>query len=107
MADTKKSIRFMSANLYLNCSNEVIQGMLNYYFKDTIESFLQKSTSEIIGAITLSSEFDSTLFQNKAWKEQIEILKSAVVGYNGTVFFEFSIPRMGKRVDAIVIIRNV
>jgi hypothetical protein len=81
--------------------------MLNYYFKDTIESFLQKSTSEIIGSITLSNEFDSTLFQNKAWKEQIEILKGAVAGYNGTIFFEFSIPRMGKRVDAIVIINNV
>ena len=81
--------------------------MLNYYYKDTIESFLQKSTSEIIGLITLSNEFDSTLFQNKAWKEQIEILKRAVAGYNGTIFFEFSIPRMGKRVDAIVIINNV
>lgn len=81
--------------------------MLNYYFKDTIESFLQKSTSEIIGSITLSNEFDSTLFQNKAWKEQIEILKNAISGYTGTLFFEFSIPRMGKRVDSILIINNV
>lgn len=81
--------------------------MLNYYFKDTIESFLQKNTSEIIGSITLSNQFDSTLYQNKAWKEQIEILKSAIAGHNGNIFFEFSIPRMGKRVDAIVIINNV
>src|SRR6188508_1533837 len=81
--------------------------MLNYYFKDTIGSFLQKNTSEVIGSITLSNEFDSTLFQNKAWKEQIDILKEALVGHNGTIFFEFSIPRMGKRVDAIVIINNV
>ena len=81
--------------------------MLNYYYKDTLESFLKKSTSDIIGSITLSNEFDSTLFQNKAWKEQIEILKSALVGYNGILFFEFSIPRMGKRVDAIAIINNV
>jgi len=81
--------------------------MLNYYFKDSIELFLQKSTSEIIGSITLSNEFDSTLFQNKAWKEQIEILKGALIGYDGIIFFEFSIPRMGKRVDSIVIINNV
>ena len=81
--------------------------MLNYYFKDTIESFLQKSTPEIIGSITLSNHFDSTLYQNKAWKEQIEILKNAITEHNGTIFFEFSIPRMGKRVDAIVIINNV
>jgi hypothetical protein len=81
--------------------------MLNYYFKDTVESFLQKSIEEIIGSITLSNQFDSTQFQNKAWKDQIEVLKNALLGYNGTIFFEFSIPRMGKRVDAIVIIDNV
>ncbi len=81
--------------------------MLNYYFKDTIESFLQKTTEEIIGSITLSNQFDSTLFQNKSWKEQIEILKNALAGYDGIVFFEFSILRMGKRVDSIVIIDNV
>src|SRR5438105_7639252 len=81
--------------------------MLNYYYKDTIASFLQKTTEEIIGSITLSNQFDSTLVQNKAWKEQIEILRNAVAGYNGTIFFEFSIPRMGKRVDAIVIIDNI
>lgn len=81
--------------------------MLNYYFKDNIESFLLTNTSEIIGSITLSNEFDATLFQNKAWKEQVEILKKALIGFSGTIFFEFSIPRMGKRVDVIVIIKNV
>lgn len=81
--------------------------MLNFYFKDTIECFLRKSAEEIIGAITLSNQFDTTLFQNKAWKEQIEILQKALAPYQGTIFFEFSIPRMGKRVDVIVIIENI
>lgn len=81
--------------------------MLNYYFKDTIESFLQKSTEKIIGTITLANQFDSTLFQNKSWEQQIPILKDALKGYQGTIFFEFSIPRMGKRVDSIIIIDDV
>ncbi|MDQ3843582.1 MAG: DUF2075 domain-containing protein [Bacteroidota bacterium] len=81
--------------------------MLNYYFKDNIEDFLKKSAEEIIGAITLSNQFDATLFQNKSWKEQIEILQNVLAPYKGTIFFEFSIPRMGKRVDAIVIVENV
>lgn len=81
--------------------------MLNYYFKDTIQSFLQKSTEEIIGTITLANQFDSTLFQNKSWEQQVPILKNALNGYRGTIFFEFSIPRMGKRVDSLIIIDNV
>ena len=81
--------------------------MLNYYFKDSIKSFLQKSAEEIIGAITLSNQFDSTQLQNKSWAQQIPILKKALAGYDGIIFFEFSIPRMGKRIDSLIIIDNV
>lgn len=81
--------------------------MLNYYLKDSIKSFLQKSNEEIIGTITLSNQFDSTLLQNKSWEQQIPILKKALSGYDGIIFFEFSIPRMGKRIDSLVIIENV
>jgi hypothetical protein len=81
--------------------------MLNYYYKDSIEAFLQKETEEIIGSITLSNQFDSTLYQNKSWEQQIAILKKALNNYAGTIFFEFSIPRMGKRVDSLIIIDNV
>lgn len=81
--------------------------MLNYYYKDTISGLLHKSIEEIIGLITLSNQFDSTYFQNKSWEQQIFILQSALQGYEGDIFFEFSIPRMGSRIDAVVIIRNV
>ena len=81
--------------------------MLNYYYSDTIANFLSKSIDEIIGSITLSNYFDSTYNQNKAWGQQITILKSALNDFDGTLFFEFSIPRMGKRVDCLLIIENV
>jgi len=81
--------------------------MLNYYYRDSIAEFQRKNTEEIIGKISLSNQFDSTLNQNRAWEMQIPILKSSLEGLNGTLFFEFSIPRMGKRVDCIVIIKNV
>lgn len=81
--------------------------MLNYYYKDSIHSFSEKSTEEIIGQITLSNQFDSTLNQNKSWEIQIPILKKALDKIEGTIFFEFSIPRMGKRIDALVITENI
>ncbi|MBK7215012.1 MAG: DUF2075 domain-containing protein [Bacteroidales bacterium] len=80
---------------------------MNYYYRNTIKEFMQKSTDEIIGAITRSNEFDSSFLQNKSWEQQIPILKIALQGYDGEVFFEVSIPRMGKRVDTLVIIKNV
>jgi hypothetical protein len=81
--------------------------MLSYYFKSTIDAFVRKSTEEIIGTINLANQFDATRLQNKSWELQIPILKKALGGHTGTIFFEFSIPRMGKRVDSIVIIDGV
>jgi len=81
--------------------------MLSYYFGDTIDNFFLKNTEEIIGLITLSNQFDSNANQNKSWKQQIEILKKSLVGLHGMIYFEFSIPRMGKRVDCILIIQNI
>lgn len=81
--------------------------MLNYFYKSTIETFLVSSVEEIIGAITMNNYFDATLLQNKSWEQQIPILKEALQGFVGELFFEFSIPRMGKRVDVIIIIEGV
>lgn len=81
--------------------------MLNFYFEDSIKSFLRRSDAEILGLISQSNEFDSTQNQNKSWAHQITILKQALKNFDGVIFFEFSIPRMGKRIDALVIINNV
>ena len=45
--------------------------------------------------------------QNQSWEQQIPILKNALSGFEGEIFFEFAIPRMGKRVDSLLIIKNV
>ncbi|MEA5126923.1 MAG: DNA/RNA helicase domain-containing protein [Proteiniphilum sp.] len=80
---------------------------MNYYYRNTISSFLQKSTDEIIGSITRANEFDVTFFQNKSWELQIPILKNALQDFQREIFFEYSIPRMGKRVDTLIIIKNI
>mgnify|MGYP001355723392 CR=1 FL=1 len=81
--------------------------MLNYYYRNSIDNFLISSDNEILGAIDYGNNFDTIALQKRAWEEQIPILKEALEGYRGDIFFEFSIPRMGKRVDALVIIHNV
>jgi len=81
--------------------------MLGYYYSDTIDTFLQKSVDEIIGKITRENQFDSNRNTNQSWERQIEILKDTLNGLRGEIFFEFSIPRMGKRVDCLLIIENI
>jgi len=80
---------------------------MNYFYKNSIKAFLASSTNEIIGEITRSNEFDVTFLQNNSWEQQIPILKNELMGFDGEIFFEFSIPRMGKRVDTLLIIQNI
>lgn len=81
--------------------------MLNYYFRDSIKSFLSKDIHTILGEISISDHFDTRNTQNRAWTLQVKILKEVLKGYNGELFFEFSIPRMGRRVDVLLIIKDV
>jgi hypothetical protein len=81
--------------------------MLNYFYRNSIDNFLISSDNEILGSIDFGNNYNTIALQKWAWEEQIPLLKKALAGLKGDIFFEFSIPRMGKRVDALVIIQNV
>lgn len=81
--------------------------MLNFYYGDTINQFLRKSDESIIGEIALTNQFGNNQNEVFAWENQIKILKESLVGKEGYLFFEFSVPRMGKRIDCLLIIKNI
>ncbi|GAB4134007.1 MAG: hypothetical protein Fur0041_06740 [Bacteroidia bacterium] len=81
--------------------------MLNYYYSDKISDFLIKSPETIIGEISVNSRLGHINTELYAWEFQIKILKEILTNCQGHLFFEFSIPRMGKRVDCLLIINNV
>lgn len=75
------------------------------YYSDSIENFIRSETDTILGRITQGSD-DSSIRQTQrgAWKTQIEILRPALSGYSGAIYFEYSIPRMGERIDIVLLI---
>jgi hypothetical protein len=78
------------------------------YYSSSIKDFLIESNSSIEGKLSRNhSNRTLTDLQILAWVKQIDILKEQLRGLNGAIFFEFTIPRMGKRVDNIVIIDDV
>jgi hypothetical protein len=44
--------------------------------------------------------------QVEAWNEEIAILQSALIGLEGSIYFEYTIPRMGRRADVLVLSRS-
>ena len=65
------------------------------YYSAPIESFLRASKNEILGELALHNNFTLLQAQRSAWVEQIKILQNVLKPYTGTIYFEYSIPRMG------------
>jgi len=79
--------------------------MTRSYYSNTISDFLTDDSDKILGQLLRCHDFAAENLQRNAWIKQIEILKHELTPFeNGQIYFEFSIPRMGKRVDNILII---
>jgi hypothetical protein len=78
------------------------------YYRSSVDDFLEDDANRIIGELALENHFDLQESQRDAWFSQILILKSALNGLStGFLFFELYIPRMGKRVDAVLLLEGL
>lgn len=77
--------------------------MKREYYSDTIAGFLKSPSQEILGKLTQNNQFSLKQTQRDAWLEEIRILKKTLQCYDGKIYFEYSIPRMGKRIDVVII----
>jgi hypothetical protein len=62
-----------------------------------------------MGALLGASTFAIETTQRDAWKAQIGVLRHALVGTqaDGLIAFEFAVPRMGKRIDVLLVLGSV
>lgn len=82
---------------------------LRSYYSATIADFLRQSDREILGIIHANDiSAETTIQQSNTWESEITILKDQLRTFSdGRIVFEYTIPRMGKRVDTVVLYRNM
>ena len=74
------------------------------YYSCELSKFLDDDRGVILETILGNDIFEPDKKQIAAWKEQIDILKDQLCDLgSGRIMFEYSIPRMGKRVDNVLI----
>ena len=61
----------------------------------------------VFAQLAKHTEFDLVLAQRDAWVQQIRFLHSNLTDLVGTIFMEFNIPRMGRRIDTVLLIGPV
>lgn len=81
--------------------------MCSAFYSDNIKNFLNQNEDEIFGIIAKNDEYDSVCKQKDAWIAQIRLLKNALSKYDdGSVIFEYTIPRVGGRIDNVVLLND-
>jgi hypothetical protein len=91
----------------MNIHTDAIKSRRAFY-EDATKNFLAKHNSTILGELVKNNPFALEDLQRNAWVEQIRIMKEAVQRINkGDVAFEYTIPRIGNRLDVVYIIENI
>lgn len=79
-----------------------------YYSADLFQ-FLHENPQTILGIICENDSFsETTLLQKNTWSEEINILQKEFARFDeGRIIFEYTIPRICKRVDVVFLHKNV
>lgn len=77
------------------------------YYSDTISAFCRNSNGEVLARLVQNNEFPLEQTQRDAWIEEIRILQTTLAAYEGGIYFEYAIPRMGRRIDVVLLIKSV
>ncbi len=84
------------------------QSIRRWYYSSSIQEFLDQPTEYILGCLSSASTSVENS-QLNAWVSQIALLRKALPSFNpnGRVYFEYVIPRLGKRIDCVLLIDHV
>lgn len=82
-------------------------GYRRYGFGRPLVDFLVADARAVLGELTQRSAFNVDQAQVAAWEGSIESLRKALapIGFDGHLFLEFDVPRLGRRIDAVLVLR--
>ena len=82
-----------------------------WMYGEKLEHFLRQDVAKILGALLKNSSGNVDLTQRNAWEDQISLLKSFSLPddlvHGARIYFEVTVPRLGRRADVLLIIGHV
>lgn len=73
-------------------------------------TFLRDSEQSILGTLCDKYHGDTRTTTREAWKTEISIMQEVVRSFadqDGRIIFEYDIPRLGKRIDVVLLVRGI
>ena len=78
-------------------------------YDNSFSGFLHDTEMAVLGKLHDRYHGDTRTTTTEAWKEEILIMRSVVAACdaNGHIVFEYDIPRLGKRIDVVLLLRGI
>ncbi len=79
-------------------------------YKDSIENFMRAEDISVLGQLCNDYHGDTPTVTREAWKAEINIMKDVLsksCAQNGEIIFEYDIPRLGKRIDVVLLLSGI
>ena len=87
-----------------------MRNSLRCLFDSDFESFLRKDKNSIFGELCDRYHGDALTTTREAWIKEIEILQNTLSPWkevDGHIVFEYDIPRLGKRIDVVLLLKGI
>lgn len=79
-------------------------------YNNKFEKFLNTEDNFVFGQLCDNYHGEALTTTREAWKAEITIMKEVLSGLsdkNGDIIFEYDIPRLGKRIDVVLLYRGI
>ena len=79
-------------------------------YNNSFSSFLSEAETSVFGTLCNNYHGDARTTTREAWTEEIIIIKQTLQQFSdrdGNVIFEYDIPRLGKRVDVVLLYKGI
>lgn len=79
-------------------------------FDSNLKTFLEKEQKTIFGELCDKYHGDALTTTREAWLKEIEILQKVLIPWkesDGRIIFEYDIPRLGKRLDVVLLLNGI
>lgn len=79
-------------------------------YNSSLKKFIYSDDSSIFGSLCDKYHGEALTTTREAWKSEISIMKdvlSEIIINDGEIVFEYDIPRMGKRIDIVLLLKGI
>ena len=83
---------------------------MRFLYCDSIKNFLKTDIDKILGMMNRGVHGNIMTTTRDSWESEIEIMKSnleSIEDRDGKIIFEYDIPRLGKRIDVVLLLRGI